>query len=80
MLMNAQMQFELKFTSRINRQLASLLGNRMACRLTPKLSNTTSSNTTKYIMFFTIFPIIVTRGPAKRTQQYFYLLQFPLMT
>lgn len=50
-------------TSRMSRQLASSFGNNMDCRLTPKLNKTTSNRTTKYIIFFTILPIIVTSGP-----------------
>lgn len=54
----------LYITSRMSRQLASSFGNNIDCLLTPKLSKTTSNSTTKYIMFLTIFPIIVTRGPV----------------
>lgn len=52
-------------TSRIIRHFGSEFGFNIACLATPKLINTTSKSTTKYIMFLTIFPIMVTRGPIK---------------
>lgn len=55
----------INLTSRISRQLASSFGYKIDCLLIPKLSRTTSNRTTKYIIFFTIFPIIVTSGPVQ---------------
>lgn len=47
------------------RHFGSALGYNIACLATPKLMSTTNKSTTKYIMFLTIFPIMVTRGPMK---------------
>ncbi|KYQ46529.1 hypothetical protein ALC60_14460 [Trachymyrmex zeteki] len=52
-------------TSRIMRHFGSALGFNIACLATPKLISTTSKSTTKYIIFLTILPIMVTKGPTK---------------
>ncbi|KYN10556.1 hypothetical protein ALC57_17161 [Trachymyrmex cornetzi] len=52
-------------TSRIIRDSGARLGCNIACLATPKLISTTSKSTTKYIIFLTIFPIMVTKGPTK---------------
>lgn len=57
-------KIQINLTSRISRQLASSFGNKIDCLLIPKLNRTTSNRTTKYIIFFTILPIIVTSGPV----------------
>ncbi|KYN34762.1 hypothetical protein ALC56_10730, partial [Trachymyrmex septentrionalis] len=52
-------------TSRIIRNSGARLGCNIACLATPKLISTTNKSTTKYIIFLTIFPIMVTKGPTK---------------
>lgn len=61
---NAHIKCEIR-TSRNMSHFGMEVGFNIACLDTPKLMSTTSKRITKYIMFLTIFPIIVTRGPVK---------------